>query len=256
MVREAKRAGAVAVKFYPEGVTTNAEDGLADIFDAHDVLREIRDQDLVLCLHGETPNHDPDTAEQKFLRDLLDLVRCFPGMRIVFEHVTSAKLVKTIERLPPNVAATITAHHLFLTKGDVYSGKTLTSPHHFCKPLAKQAKDREALCRVILEGNPKFFLGSDSAPHLRSLKEGPIECCPAGVYTAPILAPVLAEFFLRAGGMHRFEGFTSGFGRAFYRLPPPTTSLTLVQMPWEVPAEYDGIVPFMAGRTLQFQLAS
>ncbi len=202
---------------------------------------------MVLSLHGESP--DPSVfcldREAAFLETLIWIAERFPGLRIVLEHVTTAAAVQTIISLPARVAATITVHHLFITLDDVAGGKL--KPHFFCKPLAKRPEDRAAIGQVAKSGNPKFFLGTDSAPHPREAKE--CAACSAGIFTAPVAMPMLAFFFEAQGVLERLESFTSRFGADFYGLPLNPGRMELCQKPcnaegWLVPEEFGGVVPF------------
>jgi dihydroorotase len=250
MVRELKKAGVVAGKLYPEGVTTNSEDGVKDLSQLYPVYTAMEQEGLVLCLHGEVPGVFSMDRESAFLSTLRQLAKDFPKLKIVLEHATTAEAVETVAELPDNVAATLTVHHLRITLDDVIGDKI--NPHHFCKPIAKRPEDRSALVKAATSGNPKFFLGTDSAPHSVESKE----CCcgAAGVYTAPVMLPVLAELFDEMGALDKLEDFTSTFGANHYGLPYNTGTIHLTKKPWIVPEQYDGVVPFMAGKTLQWRI--
>jgi dihydroorotase len=247
----------VAGKVYPEGVTTNSEDGVKDIGSLYPVFEAMETVGMVLCLHGEVPEDktDPDDwcldREQKFLRTFIHIVRTFPKLKVVLEHVTTANAVTVVHELPDNAAATITVHHLFLTHNDLVGG--MLKPHNFCKPLAKRPSDRYALVAAATSGSKKFFLGTDSAPHARGKKECASGC--AGVFTAPVAMPLLMEVFEKVGApLSHLEQFASTFGAQFYGLSRGEGTLTLEEKPWTVPAEYDGVVPFKAGETLRWQV--
>lgn len=249
-VKAADRAGAVAGKIYPRGVTTNSQNGVMNYQALAPVFQAMQDYGMVLSLHGESP--DPEVfcldREAVFLETLNWIAEHFPGLRIVLEHVTTAAAVKVVLDLPENVAATVTVHHLILTLDDVVGGKL--KPHYFCKPLAKRPEDRAAIVQAALNGNPKFFLGTDSAPHSRQAKE--CAACSAGIFTAPVALPMLAEFFNGHHALDKLEDFTSVFGANFYGLPSNTDTLTLALnedagQAAEVPAEYGGVVPFTYG---------
>jgi dihydroorotase len=252
VVREARAAGVVAAKLYPAGVTTNSDDGievdrLGAIYVDPKVLEAMQEVDMVLCLHGEVPGVFCLDREEAFLEALRGLSTKFPRLRIVLEHVTCQAAVDAVTELPPNVAATITAHHLLLSLDDVVGDKI--RPHHFCKPIAKYPSDRTALVIAATSGSRKFFLGTDSAPHARGTKECDSGC--AGVYTAPIAMEVLAEVFEQADALERLEGFTSVFGADFYRLPRNEDYVELVKEWVDVPKELPGnLVPFRAGEKL------
>lgn len=249
---ELKKAGVVAGKLYPEGVTTNSEDGVKDIQALYPVFSAMQNENLVFCLHGEVPNCFCLDREEAFLVTLEKLAADFPKLKIVLEHATTAAAVKMVKRLPDHVAATLTVHHLMITLDDVVGDKI--NPHHFCKPIAKKPTDRSALVQAATSGNPKFFLGTDSAPHTVESKE----CCcgAAGVYTAPVMLPVLAELFEKENALDKLEAFCSRFGANFYGLPLNQTSLKLKKEAWKVPDQFGDVVPFMAGQTLLWQLES
>lgn len=242
-------AGAVAGKYYPAGVTTNSEDGVSDFESVLPVVSEMERLGLVLCVHGEEPDAFCLDREREFIRRVECLARTFPRLKIVFEHLSTCAAVEAVLRLPENVAATITVHHLLHTLDDVIGGALL--PHHFCKPLPKRPEDREALRNAAFSGNPKFFFGSDSAPHERGRKEGP--CGAAGVYSAPVAIPLLIEIFERGGHLERLADFVAGFGADFYGISRAKTRCLYGEKPWTVPESIDGAVPLFAGKTLKWQ---
>jgi dihydroorotase len=252
VVRDAAAAGVVAGKLYPEGVTTNSSDGVRDVLALGPVFAAMAEAGLVLCLHGETPDAFCLDREERFLFEVLpELARSFPSLRIVLEHVSTAAAVDWVQHQPgTNVAATITVHHLLLTLDDVVGG--MLAPHHFCKPVAKRPADRAAIVAAAVGGDPRFFLGTDSAPHPREAKESAHGC--AGVFTAPVALPLLATLFEEQGALPALEGFCSTHGAAFYGLPPSTGTLRLVRSPWTVPTDHDGVVPLNAGSTLPWQI--
>jgi dihydroorotase len=216
VIAAAAATGKIAgVKSYPQGVTTNSDAGVVDYESFYPVFAAMEEHDLVLNLHGESPSR-PDNditilnAEESFLPTLLDLHKRFPKLRIVLEHCTTAAAVEAVKKCGPTVAATITAHHLYLTV-DQWAGK----PHHFCKPVAKLPADRAALLEAATSGNPKFFLGTDSAPHPRGAKEG--SSCAAGVFTQPYAVQYVATAFDREGKLEKLRAFVCEFGRAFYK---------------------------------------
>ena len=244
-----KEAGVVAGKYYPAGVTTNSEDGVSEFESIFPVVAEMEKLGLVLCIHGEEPSAFCLDREKEFIRRVEILAKRFPKLRIVFEHLSTAAAVEAVKRLPANVAATITAHHLIHTLDDVIGGSL--QPHHFCKPLPKRPEDRKALREAAFSGNPKFFFGSDSAPHAQSKKE----CCcgAAGVYSAPVAIPVLIQLFESANALDKLPNFIAGFGADFYGIPRPTKTVTYINSPWTVPANVDGAVPLFANQTLNWQ---
>jgi dihydroorotase len=252
VVRDAAAAGVVAGKLYPEGVTTNSSDGVRDVMALRDVFAAMSDAGMVLCLHGESPDAFCLDREAQFLAEVLpSLARSFPDLRIVLEHVSTAAAVDWVRGWDGgNVAATVTVHHLLLTLDDVVGG--MLAPHHFCKPVAKRPADRAAIVAAAVSGDPRFFLGTDSAPHARAAKESAHGC--AGVFTAPVALPVLATVFEEQGALDALDAFCSAHGAAFYGLPPATGTVRLVRSPWTVPSEVDGIVPFRAGTTLPWRV--
>jgi len=252
LIREAAAVGIFGVKCYPRGVTTNSDRGVEDFAQYDTVFAAMEAEGLALLLHGEMPGSaERDicilNAEQRFLPEVERLHQRFPVLRIVLEHVTTAEAVACVKALGETVAATITAHHLDLTADD-WAGRN----HNFCKPVAKYPHDREALRAVVREGHPRFFLGSDSAPHPRQAKEAACGC--AGVFTAPLLLPYLADCFERIGALDRLPDFCCLFGRQFHGLAPLAGAITLERVAQTVPAAYGDIVPYRAGATLPWQL--
>lgn len=248
-LKQMKLAGAVAGKYYPAGVTTNSEDGVSNFESVLPVVAEMERLGLVLCVHGEEPSAFCLDREREFIHRVEFLAKEFPRLKIVFEHLSTGSAVEAVLRLPENVAATITVHHLIHTLDDVVGGSLL--PHHFCKPLPKRPEDREALRKVAFSGNPKFFFGSDSAPHEKGKKEGP--CGAAGVYSAPVAVPLLVEIFERVGHLERLADFVAGFGADFYGIPRAKKCVSYIEKPWTVPESVDGAVPLFAGKMLKWQ---
>lgn len=249
---DAKAGGAVAAKFYPDGVTTNSEDGVSDVRELSLSLSAMQELDMVLCLHGEVPGVFCMDRETAFLDSLRWISATFPDLRVVLEHVTTADAVNEVLSLPPNVAATITAHHLFYTLDDVVGG--MLNPHAFCKPIAKTHYDMLSLRAAAISGNPKFFFGSDTAPHLRGRKECASGC--AGVFSALVAVESLAMAFEECGSLDRLGPFTSHFGADFYRVPRNAGTIVLSREEWSVPEETSGVVPFMAGRRIPWLVTS
>jgi dihydroorotase len=257
-IAAAKRSGFVhAVKYYPAGATTNSENGVTDWRHVRAVLAALQEHDVPLLLHGEVTDGDVDVfdREREFLaRHLARVVAEFPRLRLVLEHVTTADAVAFVEQAGPNVAATITAHHLLWNRNELFRGGV--RPHAFCLPVLKRERHRQALVRAATSGNPKFFLGTDSAPHSRRLKEADCGC--AGVYTAHAAIELYAEAFDAAGALDRLPGFASEHGPDFYRLPRNRDRIALVREPWSVPAELpfgdDRLVPMRGGETIAWRL--
>ncbi|MFW6253233.1 MAG: dihydroorotase [bacterium] len=245
-VQRLAAAGATAGKLYPQGATTNAEDGVADIGSVWHVFAAMERCGLVLCIHGEDPAAFVMDREDAFLPVLTRIASDFPDLRIVLEHVTTARAVELVESLPDTVAATITVHHLLLTLDDVVGG--FLNPHVFCKPIMKRPEDRAALARAAVSDSPKFFFGSDSAPHPVGAKESSCGC--AGVYTAPVAMPLLIDFFERHGTMERLRAFCCERGRAFYGLPVNAYEVRYRRESWTVPQVFGDVVPFRAGESV------
>jgi dihydroorotase len=247
-----KKAGAIAGKLYPQGVTTHSQDGISDIEALFPVFSAMQEQNLVLCLHGEVPEIEDLKRESAFLPTLKKIHQNFPKLRIVLEHVSTKEAVQTIQELGDTVAATITVHHLLLTTHDVRNGHF--NPHHFCAPICKSEADREAIVQAAMSGNPKFFFGSDSAPHLHQDKEG--EHPKPGIFTTPVALPLLAELFETQGKLDHLEAFTSQFGAEFYQLPLNNSSITLKKESWEVPQEYFGVVPLKSQQSVTWKVGT
>ncbi|MDN5849139.1 MAG: dihydroorotase [Nitrococcus sp.] len=259
--REIERAGAAsaiaAVKLYPANATTHSEAGVSDWRRCDEALACMQEQGLPLLIHGEaiTPGIDIFDREAVFLeRELEPLIQRFPQLKVVLEHVTTAAAVEFVRQAPPRLAATITAHHLLLNRNDLLLGGL--RPHHYCLPILKRERDRQALLAAASSGSPKYFLGTDSAPHARSSKESACGC--AGIYTAPAALELYAEAFEQAGSLNRLEGFASHFGADFYALPRNTTAVRLRRESWSLPASYrygrGAIVPLRAASPLQWRL--
>ncbi|MDH7483977.1 MAG: dihydroorotase [Spirochaetales bacterium] len=248
-------AGVVAGKYYPSGATTNAADGPRSFEDVADILEAMQEVGLVLSIHGEDPDAPVFERERAFLPQVEQLLARYPRLRIVLEHLSDAESVDFVRQGPERLGATITAHHLLFTLEDMMGSSF--NPHLYCKPVLKTAQDREALCQAVLSGSPKFFFGSDSAPHPRSKKE--CAAAASGVFAAPTAVPALVELFETLGGPaslahgSAFLRFMAGNGAAFYGLPAPYRTLTLLRTPWVVPAEIGGVVPMLAGHTLAWQ---
>lgn len=262
-VIQAKEAGITGIKSYPHGVTTNSGSGVVSYDQFYPVFEEMERQDMVLNLHGEVPSsQDKDVtilnAEEAFLPTLLDLHKRFPNLRIVLEHCTSAAAIEAVKQCGPTVAATLTAHHLFLTVDD-WAG----DPHCFCKPVAKLPSDRRTLLRTAVSGNPKFFLGTDSAPHPAISKRG--DKVAAGVFTQPHAVGYVIDALqmgvdsgvIRADDVtqDKLANFLSEYGRAFYRKPDPRKERIVLRRPVTTVEKLfttkDGsieVVPFRCGK--------
>lgn len=225
-----------AIKLYPAGATTNSAAGVADLDSLYPTLAAMEKHDLPLLVHGEVtdPAIDIFDREKVFIeRHLAPIVQRFPGLRVVLEHITTADAAAFVGETPANVAATITAHHLLLNRNDMLVGGI--RPHYYCLPILKRNTHQQALLTAATSGSPKFFLGTDSAPHTRASKE--TDCGCAGVYTAHAAIEFYAEAFAAAGALDKLEGFAAHFGADFYGLPRNSERITLEQSPWDVPAE-------------------
>lgn len=257
-IRRAKASGVVhAVKYYPAGATTNSESGVTDLAKCEDALNAMCECNLPLLVHGEVtfPNVDIFDRERIFIdRILIPVLKKYPKLRVVFEHITTREAARFVLAAPPRVAATITAHHLLLNRNAMFSGGI--RPHHFCMPILKREEDRQALIQAAISGNPKFFLGTDSAPHARNTKETTCGC--AGVYTAHAGIELYAEIFGAYNALEKLEAFASVYGPNFYGLPRNQDQITLVKEFWDVPKEVpyhdDTLVPFRAGGTVAWRL--
>jgi dihydroorotase len=248
----------VAVKLYPAGATTNSESGVTDLDRVMPVLEEMSALGLPLLVHGETTDEAVDVfdRERDFLDTVLDpLMRRVPGLKLVVEHITTADAVDWVLHAPPQVAATITVHHLLLDRNAIFAGGL--SPHHYCLPVLKRRQHQEALLWAATSGNPRFFLGTDSAPHSRRSKEAPRGC--AGIFTAHAAIELYAEAFESVGALDKLEGFASHFGADYYGLPRNHDHLKLVHREWRVPEHYpfgmDDVVPLRAGGLVAWSLA-
>ena len=258
-IERAKASGFVCgVKYYPAGATTNSDSGVTDLERVFPVLARMEEAGVVLQLHGEVTDADVDIfdREQAFIeRHLVRIVERFPRLGIVLEHVTTRAGIDFVRAAGPQVAATLTPQHLLLDRNAMLAGGI--RPHLYCLPILKRARDREALVEAATSGSPKFFLGTDSAPHARHTKEAACGC--AGVFSAHAAIELYAEAFEQAGRLDRLEGFASHFGADFYGLPRNADSITLVREAWQPPTSYafgEGeLVPFRAGESVSWRLA-
>jgi dihydroorotase len=250
-IREARASGCVhAVKYYPAGATTNSDSGVTDLAKCRRVLEAMEKEGMPLLVHGEVtdPAVDVFDRERVFIeRVLAPLVDRHAGLRVVMEHITTREAAEFVTRAPARMAATITAHHLLLSRNALFAGGL--RPHHYCLPVLKREQHRLALLEAATSGNPKFFLGTDSAPHARTAKE--TDCGCAGIYTAHAGIELYCEAFAAAGRLERLEDFASRHGPAFYKLPVNQGTITLLDTPAPIPAEIpfgrDALVPFRAG---------
>jgi dihydroorotase len=247
-----------AVKLYPAGATTNSEAGVTDLDAVLPVLETMSEHELPLLVHGEVtdPNVDVFDREKVFIdRVLTPLVDRVPGLRIVFEHITTSDAVSWVLQSSSRVAATITPHHLLLDRNALFSRGL--NPHHYCLPVLKRDVHRQALVWAATSGNPRFFLGTDSAPHPRHRKENDSGC--AGIFSAHAAIELVAEVFEDANALDRLEAFTSQHGADYYGLPRNIGTLTVVRDDWVVPPIYvfgdAEVVPLRAGEVIRWRVA-
>ncbi|HTF94999.1 MAG TPA: dihydroorotase [Cellvibrio sp.] len=253
----AKKAGITACKLYPAGATTNSASGVTDLKKIYPVLEAMEKAGMHFLLHGEVTDSSIDIfdREKVFLdRTFAQVVKNFPALKMVLEHITTADAADFVTAAPANVAATITAHHLLYNRNHMLAGGI--RPHYYCLPILKRGTHQQALIKAATSGNPKFFLGTDSAPHAKDKKEAACGC--AGSYTAYAAIELYAEAFEDANALNKLEAFASHFGADFYGLPRNTDTITLVKKDWQVPDSLtfgdQPLVPLRAGETLRWQL--
>ncbi len=255
---KAKASGFVhGVKLYPAGATTNSDSGVSDLAKCEVTLAAMEKQGMPLLVHAEVTDKDVDVFDREAVfieRHMIPLTRKFPGLKIVFEHITTQNAADFVLESPPTIAATITAHHLLMNRNAMFSGGI--RPHHYCLPVLKRESHRQALVAAAISGNPKFFLGTDSAPHAKSAKEAACGC--AGMFTAHAAIELYAEAFENAGALDRLEAFASFYGPDFYGLPRNKEKITLVKESWTVPEtiKFGGeeLVPLRAGTVIAWKL--
>ena len=250
-----KNAGLIGVKLYPADATTNSAHGVTDISKTETILGVLAELDLVLQVHGEVTDRDIFERERLFIEEVLSpLVARHPTLRVVLEHVTTAEGVRFVTEAGPRVAATITPHHLEVDRSAMFAGGL--RPHLYCLPVPKTRADQDALLDAAMSGHPRFFLGSDSAPHPRHAKES--ACCAAGVYCGHHTLSHYAEVFAKHGALERLEAFASEHGARFYGLPLNDDHITLEEAPFEVPATLPlgthDVVPYRATERLRFRV--
>ncbi|MDT8363699.1 MAG: dihydroorotase [Nitrosomonas sp.] len=257
-ITKAKNSGFIhAVKLYPAGATTHSDAGVTDITRCHATLARMEALDMPLLVHGEVvePAVDIFDREKIFIdRILLPLIQHFPRLRTVFEHITTRNAVEFVQESSEQIAATITPHHLLLNRNALFSGGL--HPHHYCLPILKRESHRQALLEAATSGHPRFFLGTDSAPHPINRKEAACGC--AGIYSAHAAIEFYAAAFEQAGRLDRLEAFASFHGADFYHLPRNRDRITLVRQPWQIPAQFQfadsQLVPLGAGEYLNWKL--
>ena len=249
-------AGAwVAAKLYPAGATTNSASGVTDIRNIYPTLERMQRIGMVLCVHGEVTDPDVDVFDREAVfidRVLARLVKDFPELRIVLEHITTEEAADFVQSEDRAIAATVTPQHLIINRNALFAGGL--RPHAYCLPVAKREKHREAVRRAATSGRSNIFLGTDSAPHERQAKESACGC--AGIFNAPFALETYATVFEEDGALANFEAFASLNGPRFYGLPVNEATITLERAEAEVPPEIDGLVPFQAGQTLRWRIAA
>jgi dihydroorotase len=246
------------VKLYPAGATTHSDAGVTDVEKVYPVLARMEAIGMPLLVHGESPQPDVDVFDREthFIDSVLQpLLERFAGLRVVLEHITTARAVEFVSNARAGVAATITPQHLLHNRNAIFSGGI--RPHYYCLPILKRERDRLALLGAATGGNPRFFLGTDSAPHERASKENACGC--AGMFTAHAAIELYAEAFEAAGRLDRLEPFAAHFGADFYGLPRHDDTITLVKESWVPPTHYDfgdgTLVPYRGGEPIAWRLA-
>jgi dihydroorotase len=255
----AKAAGVVAVKLYPAGATTNSDAGVTDIRKTYPTLEAMQREGILLLVHGEVTDPEVDIFDREavFLeRQLIPLRRDFPELKIVVEHMTTREAVQYVREAGRFTAATITAHHLLYNRNAIFTGGI--RPHYYCLPVLKREVHRQALVEAATSGSPRFFLGTDSAPHPAVLKEHALGC--AGCYTALTAMELYAEAFDSVGALDKLEGFASFHGADFYGLPRNAGTLTLRKERWQVPEKIPfgeaDLKPLRGGETMEWKVAA
>jgi dihydroorotase len=259
-IDRAKNSGFIhGVKLYPAGATTHSQAGVTDIKHVYGVLAHMEKTGMRLLVHGESPQSDVDVFDREthFIDTVLaPLLERFPALSVVFEHITTARAVEFVRGARSGVAATITPQHLLHNRNAIFAGGI--RPHYYCLPILKRERDRQALLQAATSGNPRFFLGTDSAPHERSAKETACGC--AGMFTAHAAIELYTEAFEAAGRLDRLEGFASHFGADFYGLPRHADTITLIKESWIAPDKYafgsSGLIPYRAGEPIAWRLAT
>jgi dihydroorotase len=244
----------VAAKLYPAGATTNSASGVTDIRKIYPALERMQEIGMVFCIHGEVTEPDVDVFDREAVfidRILTPLVDDFPALKIVLEHITTKQATQFVTDAPANVAATVTPQHLHLNRNALFKGGL--RPHAYCLPVVKREEHRLAVRQAAVSGSPKFFLGTDTAPHALEAKESACGC--AGIFNAPYALESYAQVFEEEGALDRFEAFASEHGARFYGLPLNEGKVTLERVEHEVPETVVGLVPFHAGETLQWKMA-
>ncbi len=248
-----------AVKYYPAGATTNAENGVTNLAKKYDIFAFMAENHIPLLLHGEVTHVDSDVFDREalFIREVLIPLRAkFPKLKMTLEHITTQEAVDFVRDAGENTAATITPQHIAYNRNALFQGGI--RPHYYCLPILKAEKHRRAVAEATFSGHPRFFLGTDSAPHAQHTKENACGC--AGMFSAPIALPFYVQCFEQAGALDKFENFASVFGAQFYGVPVADETITLVKQKWQVPSQIafgeHTIVPMCAGENLDWQIQS
>ena len=256
-IARAKVAGVVALKLYPAGATTNSDAGVTDLRKTYRTLEAMQRSGLLLLVHGEVTSPDIDLFDREAVfidQQLIPLRRDFPALKIVFEHITTGEAAQYVQSAGAFTAATITAHHLLYNRNAIFLGGV--RPHYYCLPVLKRELHRQALVDAATSGSPRFFLGTDSAPHAAHLKEHASGC--AGCYTAHAAMELYAQAFDAAGALNKLEGFASFYGADFYGLPRNSGQITLRRETWTPPASFSfgaaELKPLASGEALQWRL--
>lgn len=256
-IARAKAAGVVAAKLYPAGATTNSDAGVTDLRKIYPVLEAMQREGMLLLVHGEVTSSDIDLFDREAVfieQQLIPLRRDFPGLKIVMEHITTTEAAQYVGEADALLGATITVHHLLYNRNAIFTGGI--RPHYYCLPVLKRETHRRALVQAATGGSPKFFLGTDSAPHAAHLKEHATGC--AGCYTAHAAMEMYAEAFDNAGALDKLEGFASFFGADFYGLPRNRGTLTLQRESWTPPDSFAfgqaALKPLRAGEALPWRV--
>lgn len=257
-IRKAKSTGKIyAAKLYPAGATTNSDSGVTSVKNIYPALKAMQEEGMLLLVHGEVTDSEIDIFDREkiFIENILkNVVNDFPNLKIVLEHITTKDAAEFVASAGENVAATITAHHLMFNRNHMLAGGI--RPHYYCLPILKRNIHQEALIKAATSGNKKFFLGTDSAPHMKHAKEAACGC--AGSYTAHAAIELYAEVFEEADALDKLEAFASFNGPDFYGLPRNTDAITLAKESWEVPESYalgdSVVVPIKAGDKINWKV--
>jgi dihydroorotase len=258
-IRRAREAGVVALKLYPAGATTNSDAGVTDVRKTYKTLEAMQREGLLLLVHGEVTDGEIDVFDREavFIERMMQPLRAaFPALKVVFEHITTREAAEYVAGADAFTAATITAHHLLYNRNALFTGGL--RPHWYCLPVLKRERHRQALVEAAVSGSPKFFLGTDSAPHAVAMKEQSV--CGAGCFTAPAALELYAEAFEAAGALDKLDAFAGHHGPAFYGLPRNAGTVTLEREPWTLPTELPlgeaTIKPLRSGETLNWKLVA